>query len=158
MAPARVRFRCMPMVHVSNDIAARREVADRMAEAARAWLDTLNPEQRAIGHGAVPTDDASDNERRRWFYTPTDHGGVTIHQQRPAQHRAAMRRLDRPLASGVRHRRDDHGPGERARLRRGLQGKLRTGPGRDRGCITVVFGEPGAEGLWVGGSAATTSR
>src|SRR4029453_11304457 len=75
---------------ISDEVGARREVADRMAEAARAWLDTLNPEQRTIGQGAVPADDASDNERRRWFYTPTDHGGLTLHQQRPAQQRRAM--------------------------------------------------------------------
>ncbi|WP_372507149.1 DUF3500 domain-containing protein [Actinomadura madurae] len=30
-------------------------------------------------------------ERTRWFYTPTDHGGLTFHQQRPAQHRLMMR-------------------------------------------------------------------
>ena len=61
---------------VSDDVAARREVADRMAEAARAWLDTLDADQRAIGQGAVPANNVSDNERRRWFYTPTDHGGA----------------------------------------------------------------------------------
>ena len=76
---------------LSDDVTARREVADRMAEAARAWLETLDAEQRRIGQGAVPSDAASDNERRRWFYTPTDHGGLTVHQQRPAQQRAAMR-------------------------------------------------------------------
>jgi Protein of unknown function (DUF3500) len=69
---------------------ARREAADRMAAAARAWLDTLSAEQRDIAAGAVPADDATDAERRRWFYTPTDHGGLTVHQQRPAQQRAAM--------------------------------------------------------------------
>ena len=63
---------------VSEDVAARREVADRMAEAARGWLETLDAEQREIGQGVVPADDPSDNERRRWFYTPTDHGGLTI--------------------------------------------------------------------------------
>ena len=62
-----------------------------MAEAARTWLDSLAPDQRAVATGAVPADDASDAERRRWFYTPTDHGGLTVHQQRPAQQRAAMR-------------------------------------------------------------------
>jgi Protein of unknown function (DUF3500) len=76
---------------VSDDLTARREVADRMAEAAHAWLDTLDAEQRRIAQGAVPSDAASDNERRRWFYTPTDHGGLTVHQQQPAEQRAAMR-------------------------------------------------------------------
>src|SRR4051794_37076818 len=70
---------------------ARREVADRMADAAGAWLDSLNAEQRSVASGAVPRDDATDADRRRWFYTPTDHGGLTLHQQRPAQQQAAMR-------------------------------------------------------------------
>jgi Protein of unknown function (DUF3500) len=83
---------------ISEDAADRREVADRMAEAAGAWLDTLNAEQRAIAQGAVPADDPEDNERRRWFYTPTDHGGLTIHQQRPAQQRAAMRLVSTGLS------------------------------------------------------------
>jgi len=63
--------------------------ADRMAEAAQAWLHTLDAEQRALAVGAVPGS-AADAERLRWFYTPTDHGGLTLHQQRPAQQRRAM--------------------------------------------------------------------
>ena len=99
-----------------------------MADAARTWLDMLDPEQRAIGQGSVPVDDASDGERRRWFYTPTDHGGLTVHQQRPAQHRAAMRLVATGLSAGrVRDCRDDHGSGERARLQRGVRGPLRPG-------------------------------
>ena len=73
------------------DVPAARAVAGRMAEAARTWLDSLDREQRAVATGEVPADDAADAERRRWFYTPTDHGGLTVHQQRPAQQRAAMR-------------------------------------------------------------------
>jgi Protein of unknown function (DUF3500) len=86
---------------VSDDVAARREVADRMAEAARAWLETLDAEQRVIGQGAAPADAASDNERRRWFYTPTDHGGLTVHQQRPSQQRAAMRLVSTGLSAAA---------------------------------------------------------
>ena len=53
---SRVRFPSMAdLGTVSDEVAARREVADRMAEAARAWLDTLDAEQRAIGQGAVPS-------------------------------------------------------------------------------------------------------
>ena len=74
-----------------HELAARRQVAEGMADAARSWLERLDPEQRAIGTGAGPADDSTDAERRRWFYTPTDHGGLTVHQQRPAQQRAAMR-------------------------------------------------------------------
>jgi hypothetical protein len=35
---------------VDDDIAARREVAARMAEAARTWLDTLLARHRAAHH------------------------------------------------------------------------------------------------------------
>lgn len=73
------------------DVAARRDVAGQMAEAAHAWLDALDSDQRVLARGAVPADDATDAERRRWFYTPTDHGGLTLHRQRPTQQRAAMR-------------------------------------------------------------------
>jgi hypothetical protein len=73
------------------DLTASREVAQRMADAAGVWLEGLADEQRAVAVGAAPADDATDAERRRWFYTPTDHGGLTLHRQRPAQQRAAMR-------------------------------------------------------------------
>lgn len=64
----------------------RHQTAVDMAEAASAWLGSLTAEQRAVAHGAAPAyDDPLDAERRRWFYTPTDHGGLTVHQQRPAQ-------------------------------------------------------------------------
>ncbi|MFD3485577.1 DUF3500 domain-containing protein [Streptomyces sp. NPDC058665] len=71
---------------------ARREVANRMAEAARAWLDSLDADQRAVAVGPPPgADGAAEAERTSWYYTPTDHGGLTFHQQRAAQHRLVMR-------------------------------------------------------------------
>jgi len=78
----------------ARDTAARevaaREVAARMAAAAAAWLDALDLGQRAVASGGAPSPDAgSDAERRRWFYTPTDHGGLTLGAQRPAQQRLA---------------------------------------------------------------------
>src|SRR3954470_24895165 len=95
------RFRAldcaMPGAGSPADGSSAREVAARMAEAASAWLDDLDPEQRRVATGAVPGDDPADVERRSWFYTPTDHGGLTFHAQRPAQQRAAMRLV----ASGV---------------------------------------------------------
>jgi Protein of unknown function (DUF3500) len=135
---------------VSDDVTARREVADRMAEAARVWLDTLDAEQRAIGHGAVPADDASDNERRRWFYTPTDHGGLTIHQQRPAQQRAAMRLVSTGLSPsayvtvatimGLENVLD---------YIEGFAASWNRERGRDPGLYYLrVFGEPGGERPW----------
>ncbi len=70
--------------------AAAREVAARMAAAAHAWLDALDPGQYAVATSSEPSPDAeSDAERRRWFYTPTDHGGLPLGAQRPAQQRLA---------------------------------------------------------------------
>jgi Protein of unknown function (DUF3500) len=70
--------------------AAAREVAAHMASAAAAWLDALDPAQRAVATGGAPSPDGeSDAERRRWFYTPTDHGGLTLGAQRPGQQRLA---------------------------------------------------------------------
>ncbi len=69
-----------------------REVANRMAAAGLAWLDSLDPDQRPAATGPPPgTGGAAEAERTRWYYTPTDHGGLTFHRQRPAQHRLVMR-------------------------------------------------------------------
>src|SRR5688500_17199423 len=135
---------------VSGDVTARREVAGRMAEAAHAWLDTLEAKQRAIGQGAVPSSAASDNERRRWFYTPTDHGGLTIHQQRPAQQRAAMRLVSTGLSPaayvtvatiiGLENVLD---------YIEGFVVRFDRERGRDPGLDYLrVVGEPGTQGLW----------
>jgi Protein of unknown function (DUF3500) len=84
-------------VTTDRDVAAR-EVAARMATAAAAWLGTLDPAQRAVATGSAPSPDAeSDADRRRWFYTPTDHGGLTLADQRPAQ----QRRAHQLVASGL---------------------------------------------------------
>ena len=131
-------------------LTARREVASRMAEAARTSLDTLDPEQLSIGRGVVPGDDPTDNERRRWFYTPTDHGGLTIHQQRPAQQRAAMRLISTGLSPaayvtvatimGLENVLD---------YNEGFVVRFDRERGRDPGLYYLrVFGEPGNQGLW----------
>ena len=74
----------------TSEVTAGRQAAARMAAAAVAWLDALDPAQRAAAAGAVPNPDPeADAERRRWFYTPTDHGGLPLGAQRPAQQRLA---------------------------------------------------------------------
>ena len=65
------------------------DTAAAMARAAAAWLDSLDGPQRTDGAGDAPS--GADTERRRWFYTPTDHGGLTLHDQRPLQQQLAMR-------------------------------------------------------------------
>jgi hypothetical protein len=127
-----------------------RAVARGMAEAAQAWLDTLDARQRQVAVGTQPADDASDAERRRWFYTPTDHGGLTFHAQRPAQQRAALRLVSSGLSTagyvtvativGLENVLD-HQEGFVARFDRER--------GRDPGLYYLrVFGRPGARGTW----------
>jgi hypothetical protein len=135
---------------VVDDVAAARAVAERMAEAARAWLGSLDRDQRAVATGAVPADDATDAERRRWFYTPTDHGGLTVHAQRPAQQQAAMRLVASGLSTagyvtvattmGLENVLD-HTEGFVTRFDRER--------GRDPGLYYLrVFGEPGGAAPW----------
>src|ERR671932_753447 len=126
------------------------EVARRMSEAAEAWIDMLDEDQRAVGVGAVPSADQSDNERRRWFYTPTDHCGLTIHQQRPAQQRAAMRLISTGLSTaayvtaatimGLENILDQV---------EGFVTRFDRERGRDPGLYYLrVFGEPGGSAPW----------
>jgi hypothetical protein len=75
----------------------RREVATRMADAARAWLDGLDHHQRELAAWPFPADD----ERRMWFYTPTDHGGLPLGTMDAAQQQAAMRLLRAGLSEAA---------------------------------------------------------
>jgi Protein of unknown function (DUF3500) len=126
-----------------------REVAKRMAEAAEAWLDSLDPPQRAVGAASAPRPDG-DDERVRWFYTPTDHGGLTLHEQRPAQQRLAMQLV----ATGL----SEAGYGTVATVLglenvldrvEGFTATFGRERGRDPGMYYMrVFGEPGGRGAW----------
>src|ERR1700759_1494410 len=79
----------MSLVNTDRTAAAT-EVATRMAEAATAWLAALDPGQRAVATRPAPGAGAeSEAERQRWFYTPTDHGGLTLGAQTAAQQRLA---------------------------------------------------------------------
>jgi hypothetical protein len=140
-----------PPVSNAEDVTAARVVAGRMAEAAAAWLDMLDDAQRRVASGPAPSPDAaSDAGRRRWFYTPTDHGGLTVHQQRPAQQRAAMRLVASGLSTagyvtvatimGLENV-IDHAEGW---VR--TKGRER---GRDPGLYYLrVFGEPAGQAPW----------
>ena len=66
-----------------------KSVVERMAEAAQALLDSLSADQRHQAQWEFP----SDEERLRWFYTPTDHGGLTLGDMRPVQQQLTMRLL-----------------------------------------------------------------
>jgi hypothetical protein len=135
---------------VVDDVPTARAVAERMAEAARTWLDSLTADQRAVAVGAVPTNDATDAERRRWFYTPTDHGGLTVHQQRPAQQRAAMRLVATGLsAPGYVTVATTMGLENVLDHTEGFVTRFDRERGRDPGMYYMrVFGEPGGAAPW----------
>ncbi len=69
---------------------AERVAAEAMSTAATAWLSSLDPDQAAQAHWGTPGDGAAETERLRWYYTPTDHGGLPLGRQRPAQQSLAM--------------------------------------------------------------------
>lgn len=71
-----------------------RNPAERMVDAATAWLESLDDEQRAAAAWPWPSED----ERHRWYYTPTDHGGLPLTRMRPAQQQLAMRLLSTGLS------------------------------------------------------------
>jgi Protein of unknown function (DUF3500) len=134
----------------SRDAAAR-DVAAAMATAAAAWLDALGPGQRAVAAGNAPSPHAKrDTERRRWFYTPTDHGGLPLGDQRPAQQQLAHQLVATGLSAagyvtvaaiiGLENVLD-HAEGWTVGWDRER--------GRDPGLYYLrVFGEPGGPGPW----------
>jgi hypothetical protein len=66
---------------------ALRQVADQMAAAALAFSASLDDNQRRVACWPFSDHD----ERHRWFYTPTDHGGLPLAAMQPAQQRLAHR-------------------------------------------------------------------
>lgn len=65
---------------------ARQQIASAMGSAATAFLSSLDEAQQELAAWPFP----SDAERRLWFYTPTDHGGVALGDLGPAQQRLAL--------------------------------------------------------------------
>jgi len=122
------------------------DLARRMVDAANGWLDSLDDQQRSAALNPWP----SDEERHRWYYTPTDHGGLPLRHMRPAQQRLAMRLL----ATGLSR------PGYvTATTIMGLENVLdqvegwQVDWGRERGrdpqlYWVRVFGEPSSAGPW----------
>ncbi len=117
-----------------------------MASEAAALLDSLDDDQRARAVRPFPDAD----ERTRWFYTPTDHGGLPLAAMRPEQHR----RTHRLVASGL----STAGYVTAAAII-GLENILdhvegwSVGFGRERGrdpmlYWVAVFGRPDPDGTW----------
>lgn len=65
-------------------------ICAQMAAIAGELLAALDDEQRAVVQWPFPSQD----ERERWFYTPTDHGGLTLHGLSPDRQRLVMRLVD----------------------------------------------------------------
>jgi len=64
----------------------RAQIAKEMAELAVDFLSSLDGEQEKLAAWPFP----SNGERERWFYTPTDHGGVTLGSLTSTQERKAL--------------------------------------------------------------------
>ncbi|GAA5153544.1 DUF3500 domain-containing protein [Pseudonocardia eucalypti] len=68
----------------------RNAVATAMERAAAAWLDALNPRQRIGAQLGSPLLPEVQVERLRWYYTPTDHGGLPLREQTARQQSLAI--------------------------------------------------------------------
>lgn len=125
---------------------ARRDVARRMAAAARALLDSFDDRQHALA--AWPFSD--ETERRRWFYTPTDHGGVALSAMRPGQQRLAFQLLASGLSrAGYVTAATIVGLDNVLDEVEGWTASWGRERGRDPGLYYVrVFGEPGGSDPW----------
>lgn len=73
-----------------GDDAAELTLVDRMVDLAREWLATLDDSQRGRALWAPFDADRVQEERVRWFYTPTDHGGVALGELAPRQQSLVM--------------------------------------------------------------------
>jgi uncharacterized protein DUF3500 len=70
--------------------AERERAAAAMAEATAAWLSSLSKDQLPLASFDSPLNSQAEAERLRWFYTPTDHGGLAIRDQSAHQQSLAM--------------------------------------------------------------------
>ncbi|MEU9449904.1 DUF3500 domain-containing protein [Streptomyces sp. NPDC048277] len=81
--------------------AGREKAASAMAEAATTWLGSLTEDQLTLAAHGSPLDPDAEAERLRWFYTPTDHGGLAVRDQTPRQQSLAMRLVATGLSPGA---------------------------------------------------------
>jgi Protein of unknown function (DUF3500) len=121
-------------------------VAGRMAEAAATLIESLDQAQRRIACRPFP----DESERRLWYYTPTDHGGLPLAAMGAIQHR----NVHRLVATGL----STAGYVTVAAIM-GLENILdqleswSVDFGRERGrdptlYYITIFGEPGADAPW----------
>ncbi|MEN3301354.1 DUF3500 domain-containing protein [Pseudonocardia sp.] len=128
-----------------NDSPAR-AAGDRAAAAAAAWLAALDDDQRTAAAWPWPSDD----ERHRWYYTPTDHGGLALTDMRPAQRGLAMQLVATGLSrAGYGTVSTIMGLENVLDLVEGFQVDWGRERGRDPQMYWMrVFGEPGGDAPW----------
>jgi hypothetical protein len=122
-----------------------RAAATLMTNAASAWLEALDEEQRSLAAWPFPSED----ERTRWFYTPTDHGGLMLGAMTRRQEEFALRLLRSGLSrsgyvTAVEIMSLENVLAELEGWPDGSQTGLPRDPGR---YYLRVFGEPG-RGSW----------
>ncbi len=128
----------------------RHQIGQAMADAASGFLDGLDGDQRVAATRPFKDDDSEPaTERRTWFYTPADHGGLPLSSMTASQQRDAHRLLGTGLS---------HAGYVTAATIMGLENVLdhtegwRAGFGRERGrdpllYWVAIFGIPG-EKVW----------
>jgi len=122
---------------------------ERMAAAAEGWLASLDPAQRAKASFGFP----SDAERTRWYYTPTERGGLPLAEMGPTQQRLAHRLVASGLSEGGYAAAAtimglENVLDAREGWRRGYDGRTVPHRGRDPQLYFLsVFGDPGS-GSW----------
>jgi hypothetical protein len=120
-----------------------------MAEAAAGWLASLDPAQRAKASFGFP----SDAERTRWYYTPTERGGLPLAEMGPVSQRLAHRLVASGLSEGGYATAAtimglENVLDAREGWRRGYDGRTVPHRGRDPQLYFLsVFGDPGS-GSW----------
>ena len=82
---------------VVSPAGATSQAVEEMAAAAHALLDGLSAEQRTIAN--LPFED--EGERTTWFYTPTDHGGLSLRDMDGPQQRRAFALLHSGLSESA---------------------------------------------------------
>jgi hypothetical protein len=111
-----------------------------MLEAARMFLATLDPAQKA--KAVLPF---NSEERFRWFYTPVSRKGIPLRELNASQRQAALALVRAGLSE------KGYTKAETIRKLEAVLGELegRSGPGRDPDLyFFTFFGEPAANGAW----------
>ncbi|HET7517215.1 MAG TPA: DUF3500 domain-containing protein [Actinomycetes bacterium] len=122
---------------------------EAMAAAAADWLASLGPAERAEACFGFPADE----ERTRWYYTPTERGGLPLAEKGPVSQRLAHRLVASGLSEGGYNTAAtvmglENVLDAREGWRRDYDGRTVPHRGRDPQLYFIsVFGDPGA-GSW----------